>query len=340
MKDRRFWFFLARRLLMLVPQLLGVSIFAFVLIRLLPGNPADLILGPNRTEAGIEALSREMGLDKPMHIQYWIYLNDVLHGDLGRSWFSGEPVLDEMLRRAPATLELVTFALSVALVIGMLIGAIAASRSRGLSARVFDWYIRFAGSFPDFWVGLIAIYIFYYVLGLAPAPMGRMGIAAGAPPALTGFLTVDSVLAGRMDLFVVALQHLALPALTLGLILAPMVGKVLRASMREVLGMDFIRYARAAGLARRTVLAYAVRNALPPVVTLVGILFAYLLGGTVLMEKVFAWGGIGQYAVQAVVNSDYAAVQGFVLVSAAFTMVVYLVVDLVHMAIDPRVSHY
>lgn len=340
MIDKRFWFFLVRRLLMLIPQLLGVSIFTFVLIRLLPGNPADLILGPTRTAAGIAALSREMGLDKPLHIQYAIYLNDVLHGDLGRSWFSGEAVLDEMLRRAPATLELVTFSLGIAIALGIAMGVIAAIRMGGISARLFDWYIRFAGSFPDFWIGLIAIYVFYFVLGLAPAPMGRMGIAEDVPPALTGFHTIDSLVAGRFDLFAIAVQHLALPVLTLGLILAPMVGKVMRASMLEILTTDFIRYARAAGLPRRKVTLYAVRNALPPVVTLIGILFAYLLGGTVLMEKVFSWGGIGQYAVQAVVNADYAAVQGFVLIAAAFTMVVYLVVDLVHMAIDPRVTHY
>ena len=340
MLPRSFWLFLAGRVLALVPQLLAVSIFTFLLIRMLPGNPADLILGPARTESGIAALERKMGLDKPLYEQYWIYLKDVVQGDLGRSWFSGEQVLDELLERAPATLELVAYSLLIAISLGIAMGAFVAMRSRGIVARILDWYIRLAGSFPDFWIGLIAIYFFFFVLGWAPAPMGRMGITIDTPGAITGFFTLDSLLAGRLDLFKTAVQHLALPALTLGLILAPMVGKVTRATMLEVLSTEFIRYARAAGLSRRKVTLYAVRNALPPVVTLIGILFAYLLGGTVLLEKVFAWGGVGQYAVQAVVNADYAAVQGFVLLAAAFTMLVYLVVDLVHMAIDPRVSHY
>lgn len=340
MGDRQFWFFLARRLAALVPQLLAVSVFTFVLMRMLPGNPADIILGPARTEAGVAAITRDMGLDRPLHEQYWIYLTNVLQGNLGRSWFSGEPVLDELLRRAPATLELVSFSLLVAVTVGIFIGALTALRGHGTLPRGLDWYIRFAGSFPDFWIGLIAVYLFYFVLGWAPPPMGRLGIIAATPPAFTGFLTIDSLLAGQLATFVEAARHLALPVLTLGLILAPMVGKVTRATMLEVLSTDFIRYARAAGLPQRTLTWYAVRNALPPVITLIGILFAYLLGGTVLMEKVFSWGGVGQYAVQAVVNADFLAVQGFVLVAAAFTMLVYLVVDLLHMAIDPRVSHY
>ena len=333
------WLFLARRLGALVPQLLAVSVFTFVLMRLLPGNPADVILGPARTEAGIAALTSKMGLDKPMVEQYWIYLGNVLKGDLGRSWFSGEPVLDELLRRAPATLELVAYSLLVAIAVGVFIGTLTAFRRRGVLAGAFDWYIRVAGSFPDFWIGLIAVYVFYFVLGLAPAPMGRLGIVALTPPAVTGFYTIDSLLAGEFATFAEAVRHLALPVLTLGLILAPMVGKVTRATVLDVLSTDFIHYARAAGLRRRTVVWYAVSNALPPVITLIGILFVYLLGGTVLMEKVFSWGGVGQYAVQAVVNADFLAVQGFVLVAATFTMLVYLAVDLLHMAIDPRVSH-
>ena len=334
------WLFLVRRLAALVPQLLAVSVFTFVLMRMLPGNPADVILGPARTEAGIAALTREMGLDRPIYEQYWIYLTNVLKGDLGTSWFSGEPVLEELLRRAPATLELVTFSLIVAVAVGITIGTVTALRTRGVLTRVFDWYIRIAGSLPDFWIGLIAVYVFYFTLGLAPAPMGRLGIVAATPPAFIGFVTVDSLLAGQFKTFVEALRHLSLPVLTLGLILAPMVGKVTRATMLEVLSTDFIHYARAAGLKRRTVIWYAVGNALPPVITLIGILFAYLLGGTVLMESVFSWGGVGQYAVQAVVNADFLAVQGFVLVAATFTMLVYLVVDFLHMAVDPRVSHY
>jgi peptide/nickel transport system permease protein len=324
----------------LIPQLLAVSVVTFILIRLLPGNPADLILGPHRTEAGVEALTREMGLDRPLPVQYWMYLKDILHGDLGRSWFSGEPVLDELLRRAPATLELVGYSMAVAMILGIAIGTISAFRAAGLFGRLLDWYIRLAGSFPDFWIALIAVYIFYYLLGWAPAPMGRMGIVFEEIQQITGFHTIDTIITGRWDMLGVAIAHLVLPVLTLGIILAPIVGKVMRATMLEVLETDFIRYARACGLRRSTVTLYTIRNALPPTVTLLGILFAYLLGGAVLMEKVFSWGGVGLYSVQAIMNSDYAAVQGFVLVAAGFTMIVYLVVDVVHMILDPRVMHY
>lgn len=340
MFNRYMWMFVLRRLLALVPQLLAVSIFTFILMRLLPGNPVDVILGPARTEAGVEALTRKMGLDRPIYEQYWVYLTNVLQGDLGRSWFSGQPVLKELLRRTPATMELVIYSLLVAISVGMFVGVYSALNQSSVLARGFNWYIRLAGSFPDFWIGLIAVFVFYYLLGWAPAPMGRLGIIAEVPPAYTGFLTIDSLLSGKMTTFIEAIRHLALPVLTLGLILAPMVGKVTRATMLETLSMDFIRYAKAAGLPPATVVWYALRNALPPIVTLIGILFAYLLGGTVLMEKVFSWGGVGQYAVQAVVNADFLAIQGFVLLAAAFTMIVYLLVDILHMVIDPRVRSY
>ncbi len=332
--------FILKRVAQLVPQLLAISAAVFVLIRLLPGDPARALLGPHATARGVASLSAQIGLNRPIPEQYWIYVKGILHGDLGHSWFTGQSVTTDLAQRAPATLELITYAFLVAIVVGACIGAVSASRGdRGVIARGITWYTRLAGAFPDFWMGLLAIYVFFYRLRIAPAPLGRLGITAIPPKTITGFYTVDSLLTGNFTTFLDAAAHLAVPVLVLGLIVAPMIARVTSAAMSEVLSSDHIRYARAAGLGRALVFRYAVRNALPPVVTIGGVLFVYLLGGAVLIEKVFSWGGIGQYAVQAVGNSDFAAIQGFVLLAATFTVLVYLLVDLIHLAIDPRVAY-
>lgn len=330
--------YVARRFLALAPQLLAISVFTFLLVRFLPGDPAKILLGPHQSPAGVQSLRQQMGLDKPLIEQYVIYLENLYRGDMGRSWFTGEPVLNELLRRAPATMELVFYSMLVAIFLGLTCGLYASIGRKSVFQRTASLYIRFAGSLPDFFVALFAIYLFYFLLDWVPAPIGRMGPSGEAVVWVTGFLTIDTLIEGRFDLFYVALRHLTLPVLTLGFVLAPMVGKVTRAATDDARTAEFIRYARACGLRETTILFDIVRAALPPIVTLCGILFAYLLGGAVLMEKVFSWGGVGQYAVQAILNSDYAAIQGFVLLTASFTMAVYLIVDLINVAIDPRVS--
>ena len=328
-----------RRLALLLPQLLAVSAVTFILIRQLPGDPARAILGPHATAASIETLHRTMGLDRPILTQYWLYLGRVVHGDLGYSWFTSQPVLTDLGRRAPATLELITLSMVVAVTVGLAIGLVsAAKRNRGAVVRGVGVYTRLAGAFPDFWIGLLAVYIFFYRLRIAPAPLGRLSFTVSPPRGITGFYSIDSLVTGNLIAFRDAMAHLALPVLVLGLILAPMVARVTNVSMSESLRSDYVRYARAAGLSRWMVYRYALRNALPQIMTIGGVLFVYLLGGAVLIEKVFSWGGVGQYAVQAVGNSDFAAIQGFVLLAATFTVLVYLVVDLVHKAIDPRVG--
>ena len=280
------------------------------------------------------------GLTDPLPTQYWRYLKGVLHGDFGFSWFTGQNVATDLAHRVPATLELVTYSLLVAVVVGVAIGSFSAVRgNRGFMVRGISWYTRLAGAFPDFWMGLLGIFFFFHVLHLAPAPLGRLGLTVTPPRSITGFYTVDGLLTGNISAFRDAVAHLALPVLVLGLIVAPMVARVTNVAMSDALRSDYIRYARAAGLSKTTIYRYAIRNALPPVVTIGGVLFVYLLGGAVLVEKVFSWGGVGQYAVQAVGNSDYTAIQGFVLMAATFTVVVYLVVDLIQMALDPRVTN-
>jgi len=339
MQSRSIPIYVLRRLALLVPQLLAVSFVAFVLVRLLPGNPAELILGPQRTDQSVAALEERMGLDKPILEQYWIYLGDIVQGDLGSSFFTGSSVRDDLVDRFPATIELLTFAMLVALVVGISMGALTAMRNnQGRLTSATNVYSRLAGALPDFWIALIAIYIFYYLLGIFPAPLGRISPDVGEPAQITGFLTVDSLMQGNVEAFASAVSHLALPVLVLGFVVAPMIARITNRAMIDILRADYIRFAHACGLPRKTVYGYAIRNALPPVLTVMGVLFVFLLGGAVLIEKVFSWGGLGQYATNAIINDDYAPLQGFVLVAAAFTMVVYLVVDLLHMALDPRVK--
>lgn len=341
MLNRKSLTYLGKRIAGFVPQLLGVTLVAFLLIQLLPGDPARFILGPKATPQGLANLRRLMGLDQPLPVQYWIYLKGVVNGDLGRSWFSGQPVLDDLVQRAPATLELLTYSMILAIVVGVFLGAWSAThQGKGIIVKTGGVYTRLAGAFPDFWVSLVAIFIFFYHLRWAPAPLGRLGALDSPPPRVTGFYTIDSLLVGQMDTFWSAASHLVLPVAVLGLVVAPMLAKVTTTVMTNVLRSDFLRYSEAVGLRRWTVVRYALRNSLPPILTVIGILFVYLLGGAVLVEKVFSWGGVGQYAVQAVINSDYAAIQGFVLLAAAFTMLVYLVIDILYMVVDPRISEY
>jgi peptide/nickel transport system permease protein len=327
-----------RRLAVLPLQVFGVSIVSFFVIRLLPGNPAELLLGYERTEDTVKALTKQLGLDQPIPVQYWLYLKRLAHGDLGQSYFTGDAVADDLIRRVPATLELVTYSLLVALAVGLTLGIASAGRRRGFLAFVSNVYGRAAGAFPDFWIGLIAIYFFFFVLRWVPPPLGRLGIDGTPPPQVTGFYTIDSLLTGDLRTFVDAAAHLVLPVLVLGLVTAPLIAKTTNTVLSDVLRRDYIRYCRACGLPRSTIYRYAIRNAMPPILTVFGTLFVYLLGGAVLTEKVFAWGGVGLYSVQAVTHFDYMALQGFVLVASIFTMIVYLLVDLAVLALDPRIT--
>jgi peptide/nickel transport system permease protein len=308
-------------------------------VRLLPGNPAVVLLGPLRTAGGVARLSHQLGLDKPLDEQYWVYLQHVLAGNFGRSFYTGNSVGHDLVTRVPATLELLFCAMLVAVTSGLVIGVTAALRNnRGWFVRGTTAYGRLAGAFPDFWVGLVAIYIFFFRLRWFPAPLGRLSIAATPPPHISGFYTIDSILAGNLTLLGDAVAHLALPVMVLGLIVTPIVAKTVNAAVTDSLQSEYVRYARACGIRRSVLVRYVLRNSAAPVITITGVLFVYLLGGDVLIEKVFSWSGVGLYAVQGVVNDDYFAVQGFVLIATLFTVGVFLIVDLLHLVIDPRVE--
>ena len=326
-----------RRIIAAIPSIVGVIIVTFVLTRALPGDPAAYFAGPAATQEAIEQIRISLGLDRSLPVQFWIYLCELLRGDLGNSLTTGQTVLSDLLTRLPASLELTLAGLIFALVLALPLGILAATHPGSWidhSVRV----LATAGvSLPTFFTGLLLVYVFYFRLGVAPAPLGRLGILYSPPDPVTGLFVVDSVLAGDLDTFRAALGQLLLPAVTLGLFALAPLARVTRAAMLGVLSSDFIRTARAYGLAPSTILfGYALRNALLPVVTTLGVVFSFLLGANVLVEKVFAWPGIGSYAVSALIASDYAAVQGFVLAMALLYVVLNLLIDLLYTVIDPR----
>ena len=329
--------YIGRRVVFVVPQLFGIILVSFFLVKLIPGDPAVMMLGPTASAQSLAQLRDKMGLNRPLVEQFWQYLANVARGDLGSSWQTTRPVTEDLFQRFPATLELITFGLLLAVAIGFPLGVAGARLKRGAVRKVADYYGLLAGAMPDFWLALVLIYVFYTVLGLTPAPLGRIDMAVVPPATVTGSLVIDSLIAGDINALLSSLGHLALPVLTLSLINAGPILKMTQSMTERTLSSDFVRYADMCGLPRRLVLRQAVRAALPSVVTVISVLYGFLIGGAVLVEIVFSWGGAGQYAVQGVLNADLNPVLGFVVFSAVLSLVIYLIVDLVYFALDPRI---
>jgi peptide/nickel transport system permease protein len=322
-----------------IPQVIGISLVTFVIVRLLPTNPAYALAGPTATEESVRQIEVRLGLDKPLPNQFWTYLKNLFEGDLGNSFVSGRPVLDDIFSRLPATLELLFLGLFFALLLGVPLGVLGALRGakKGLLSRFTSGYGLLAGAIPDFWLGLILIYFLYTVLGIAPPPLGQLGTTVAAPSDVTGIVALDSLLAGNWPAFKSSVSHLVLPLITIVFVYMAPIVKFTRSSVADVYFQSaFIEQYRANGIPNKIIVRRALRNGLPPVITIVGVLFGFLLGGLVLVESVFAWGGFGQYAVQAITNADFSAIQGVVIVSAVFNLIVYLVVDLLYFVVDPR----
>ena len=331
--------YLAKRLIFVIPQLLGIVLVSFLLVKSIPGDPAVLMLGPTATPSAIASLRQQLGLDQPLYIQFFIYIGNLLHGDLGTSWQTTRPVLEDLIQRFPATLELVTYSLLLAILIGVTLGVYAARKPNGWIARVTDFYGIGAGALPDFWFALVLIFIFYTVLGWAPAPLGRIDMIVLPPMPVTGALTIDALIAGDLEAFKSACAHLVLPVLTLGLLYAGPILKMTQSTMEQMLEADFSRYEILCGVPQNLVVRHALRNAFPSIVTIISVLYGFLIGGAVLVEIVFSWGGAGQYAVQGVLNSDIYPVLGFVLFLAIFSLVIYVLVDLIYVMLDPRATN-
>jgi len=329
-----------RRFLSSLPALFGVLVFTFLLMRVLPGDPAVFFAsGPSAGQEEIETIRRQMGLDKPVPEQLVRYLADIGQGRLGRSLMTGQQVTQDLRERLPASLELTFAALLIALLLSVPLGVVAALRPGSAVDHGVRFFCALGVCVPTFVSGLLLIYVFYYLLGLAPDPTGRIDIFASQPPRVTGFLLIDFALAGDWDGWLAALRQLVLPAVTMALFVVAPLARITRASMLASLGSDFVRTARSVGLSSwRIVVTYALRNAILPVLTIAGIVFSTMLGANVLVEKVFSWPGVASYALDALLSSDYAPVQGFVLLMASIFVLVNLVVDILYGIADPRIS--
>ena len=327
-----------RRLATALPSLAGVIIVTFLLTRALPGDPAAYFAGPAATTQAIEEIRHLMGFDRSLPVQFIDYLRHLAQGDLGTSLSTGQPVLQELVTRLPASAELTLSALLLSVAIAVPLGIAAALRPGSLIDHACRITTTAGVSLPTFFTGLLLVYLFYYLAGVAPAPLGRLDVFSTAPPQWSGFYLIDSLIARDFDTFWAALSQLILPAATMAVFSLAPLARITRASMLAALGSEFIRTARASGLApRRITYVYAFRNAVLPVVTTLGMVFSFLLGANVLVEKVFAWPGVGSYAVEALIASDYAPVQGFVLTMALLYVLLNLAIDLLYGMIDPRV---
>jgi ABC-type dipeptide/oligopeptide/nickel transport system permease component len=327
-----------KRVALAIPSLIGVVIVTFMLTRALPGDPAAYFAGPAATKEAIEEIRVKLGLDKSLPLQFVDYVGNLARGDLGQSLTTGQPVLTEIRNRLPASAELTLLGLLVATAIAIPLGIMAALRPGTAIDHVCRVVATAGVSLPVFFTGLLLIYVLYYRLGLTPAPLGRLDVFSRPPPHITGFFLLDSLLTGRLETFRSALAQIALPALSLGIFSMAPITRMTRASMLASLAADFTRTARSNGLSpRRVVVTYAFRNAMLPVITTLGMVFSFLLGANVLVEKVFAWPGIGSYAVEALLASDFAPVQGFVLTMAIIYVLLNLLIDILYGVVDPRV---
>jgi ABC-type dipeptide/oligopeptide/nickel transport system permease component len=327
-----------RRLLTVIPTLIGVIVVTFLLTRVLPGDPAIYFAGPAATPQSIEEIRKKLGFDRPLPEQFVYYVSDLAQGNLGNSLSTGQSVVEEIATRLPASAELTLFGLFVAMVIAVPLGILAAVKQGSIIDHACRVIATVGVSLPVFFTGLLLVYVFYYLLGWAPAPIGRLDIFYSAPDRVTGFYLIDSLLAGDVETFRAALAQLVLPVVTLAIFSIAPIARMTRAAMLSALSSEFVRTARASGLSPyRVVITYAFRNAMLPVITTFGMVFSFLLGANVLVEKVFAWPGIGSYAVEALIASDYAPVQGFVLTMAILYVMLNLAIDMLYGVIDPRV---
>jgi dipeptide transport system permease protein len=331
--------FFVTRVGLVIPTFIGVTLLTFALIRLVPGDPIELLVGERGIDPARHAMLRaELGLDQPLLSQYGIYISDVLSGDLGRSIVTKTPVIDEFLTLFPATIELSVCAILFATGLGIPIGILAAVR-RG---TVFDYAtmgVSLTGySMPIFWWALLLILLFSVQLGWTPVS-GRLSVFYYVEP-VTGFMLIDTLLAGDKGAFESAVRHLILPAIALGTIPLAIIARMTRSSMLEVLGEDYIRTARAKGLPPLRVIAlHALRNALIPVVTVIGLAVGVLFAGAILTETIFSWPGVGKWLVESVRRRDYPVLQGGVLLVACVVMAVNLLVDILYGLINPRIRH-
>lgn len=329
--------FIIRRILVVIPTLLGITIIIFTMLAITPGDPAELLLGERATQESLKAMREYLGLQKPLYVQYGMFLKRVAKFDLGETIWTRQKVYIEIMERFPATIELTLAAMIISSFFGIFLGIISATKQ-------YSWFdytsmlgSLFGVSMPVFWLGLMLMLIFSLHLGWFPMS-GRLGVDTDLT-VITNFFVIDSILTGNWTALRDTLMHLALPAFALSTIPLAIVARMTRSSMLEVLRQDYIKTARAKGLSEvKVVLKHALRNGLIPVVTVVGLQFGILLGGAILTETVFAWPGVGKWLYDGVVKRDYMVIQGGTLLVATIFVIINLIVDVLYAVINPRIS--
>lgn len=330
--------YIARRLLLAVPTLLGVSLLVFLFIHLIPGDPAQALLGERANPAALAEVRHTMGLDKPLYVQYGLFMGQILRGDLGKSLISNMSVGEDLATHFPATIELSLVAMVVAVLVGVPVGILAATRRNSIFDHASMVVVLFGVSMPIFWLGLMMIWLFSLVLGWLPVS-GRMDVAVDFVP-ITNFFILDSLITGNWAALWNTLTHLILPAVALGTIPMAIIARMTRSAMLDVLSQDYVRTAWSKGLAERAVIVgHALKNALIPVVTIIGLQFGSLLSGAVMTETIFSWPGIGKLIYEAIMNRDFPVLQGSLLLVATAFVLINLVVDILYAYLNPQI-HY
>ncbi len=332
--------YIVRRLFFLVPVLIGAIFITFLLTRMVPGNPIEKVAGPYASDEQVQALKEEAGLLDPWYVQFWNYLGDLAHGDMGISYQTNQPVTTDLREKFPASFELVFFGMLLAVGLALPLGIVSAVK-QGTWVDHLTRVIAVMGvSMPIFWIALILLSTFYTRLGWLPGPQGRLPIAFSDPPHVTGLFTIDALLDRDTETFGAAFKQMVLPVLTIGLIAMAPIARMTRATMIEALNSDYIRTARSLGLPTRVIVSKnALKNAIIPVLTLIAAVFGYAIGGEVLVEYIFTWPGLGKYSFDAIMGSDFPAVQGFIILAVGMYVLAYLIVDILIALLDPRIEY-
>lgn len=331
--------YIIRRLLFAIPLILGITIVAFLIANAIPADPINANLPQNalNNEELVQAFREKWGLDRPPHEQYLVYLGNLLRGDMGTSIKTKNPVSEDIAQFLPATMELATFSIIVGLIMGIGFGVVSAIWRNSIIDYLVRFFALIGVSFPVFLLALIGLTLFHAELGWVAGP-GRLGFLVRDPPNITGWFTIDSLLAGQWETFLDAASHLVLPSIVLGSYVSGIIARITRSSLLEVLGADYIRTARSKGLRESFVIfRHGLSNALIPVVTIIGLLYGNLLAGAVLTESIFAWPGIGRYAFRASTSQDFPAIMGVSMLIALIYVVVNFIVDILYYFLDPRI---
>jgi ABC-type dipeptide/oligopeptide/nickel transport system permease component len=337
--ERPLLLYVAKRLLFMPVGIFVVVSLAFLIVNVVPSDPAREISGGLAKPQELQEIRHSLGIDRPLPDRYLHYLGQLAHANLGTSYFAQRPVSSEIRQFLPNTVELIVMALLVATAIGLVVGGASAYFRGRWPDRLGSGWFTVTQSIPDFLLGLIFIYFLFFTLRWAPPPVGRLGLLDTPPHRVTGGLIVDSVIGRDWSTLRSAFSHSVLPVLTLGLYYSAYLGKTARAALTRAFNSNQVEFGRACGLSERKVIGYAFREARTPILTYGGILFAGLVGGAAIVETIFAWGGIGQWAIASIIDLDIPAIQGFILIAGLITLVVFLVVDVLVVVLDPRVSY-